>query len=407
MRTKPGCSHYDAIIVGARCAGASTAMLLARAGMRVLAVDRRAYGSDTLSTHALMRPAVLQLSRWGLLKRLLDAGTPLITATAFHYGDQEITIPLRASPQLPGLIAPRRTLLDRTLVDAAREAGAEVLHDTVVGDLVSGADARVRGVKMLTSDGTHLTVTADIVIGADGIGSLVAKRCGAQTLRRGQVSAAHLYAYVPIEPESSYRWYFREGVSGSFIPTNDGLACIVASVPTEHFDERFRGSHEDARLAVLRSLSPDLGAQAERAHVDGAIDGGIRVFRGVPGFLRQAYGPGWALVGDAGFFRDPITSHGISDALRDSESLARTILDGSAQAFASYQRERDFIAEQILDATDTIASFDWTLGDIETRHRQFSSVMKAEFEGIVERDMQARRFPRPWWQQRAEALRSA
>lgn len=407
MYIKPAYSHYDAIVVGARCAGASTAMLLARAGLRVLAVDRKAYGSDTLSTHALMRPAVLQLSRWGLLQRLLDAGTPLITATTFHYGDEQITIPLRASQQLRGLIAPRRTLLDRTLVDAAREAGAEVLHDTVVADLVSGADARMRGVKIVTSEGTPHTVTADIVVGADGIGSLVAKRSGAQTLRRGRVSAAHLYAYVPAEPESSYHWYFREGVSGSFIPTNDGLACIVASVPTEHFDERFRGGHEDARMAVLRSLSPALAAQAETAHGDSLSDGRIRVFRGVPGFLRQVYGPGWALVGDAGFFRDPITSHGISDALRDSESLARAVLDGSAQAFASYQRERDVIAEQILKATDAIASFDWTLSDIEARHRQFSSVMKAEFERIVEREMQARRSPWPWWQQRAEALRSA
>lgn len=405
MHIKPTYSHYDAIVVGARCAGASTAMLLARAGLRVLALDRKAYGSDALSTHALMRPAVLQLSRWGLLQRLLDAGTPLVTATTFHYGDDEITIPVRASQQLPGLIAPRRTLLDRTLVDAAREAGAEVLHDTVVADLVRDADARMRAVKMITSDGTNLTVTADIIVGADGIGSLVAKRSGAQTLRRGRVSAAHLYAYVPTERESSYHWYFREGLSGSFIPTNDGLACVVASVPTEHFDERFRGSHEDARLAVLRSLSPNLGAQAERAHVDGAIDGRIRVFRGVPGFLRQAYGPGWALVGDAGFFRDPITSHGISDALRDSENLARAVLDGSAQALASYQSERDSIAEPILDATDAIASFDWTLVDIENRHRRFSSVMKAEFESLAEREMQSR-FPWPRWQ-RPEALLSA
>lgn len=407
MHIKPASSHYDAIVVGARCAGASTAMLLARAGLRVLALDRKAYGSDTLSTHALMRPAVLQLSRWGLLQRLLDAGTPLVTATTFHYGDHEITIPLRASQQLPGLIAPRRTLLDGMLVDAAREAGAEILHDTVVADLVSDADARMRGVKMITSDGTNLTVTGDIIVGADGIGSLVAKRSRAQTLRRGRVSAAHLYAYVPTKPESSYHWYFREGVSGSFIPTNNGLACIVASVPTEHFDEHFRGGHEDAWMAVLRSLSPTLAAQAEKARGDSLSDTRIRVFRGVPGFVRQTYGPGWALVGDAGFFRDPITSHGISDALRDSESLARAVRDGSAEAFASYQRERDFIAEQILEATDEIASFDWTLGDIETRHRQFSSVMKAEFEGIIERETQARRFPRPWWQQRAEALHSA
>ena len=398
MRCKPAYSHYDAIIVGARCAGASTAMLLARAGLRVLALDRRAYGSDTLSTHALMRPAVLQLSRWGLLQRLLDAGTPLITATAFHYGDEEITIPLRASPQLPGLIAPRRTLLDRTLVDAAREAGAEVLHDTIVADLVSGADGRMRGVRIRTSDGMHFTVTTDIVIGADGIGSLVAKHCGAQTLRRGQVSAAHLYAYVPAEPESSYHWYFRAGMSGSFIPTNDGLACIVASVPTEQFDERFRGSHEGARMTTLRALSPGLAARAERAHDNSASDGRTRVFRGVPGFLRQAYGPGWALVGDAGFFRDPITSHGISDALRDSESLARAILDGSAQAFAAYERERDLIAGPILDSTDAIASCDWTLLDIENRHRQFSSVMKVEFERLAAWEMPVRRIPLVGWQ---------
>jgi len=393
MRIKPGCSHYDAIIVGARCAGASTAMLLARAGLRVLALDRRAYGSDTLSTHALMRPAVLQLSRWGLLRRLLGAGTPLITATAFHYGDEEITIPLRATPQLPGLIAPRRTLLDRTLVDAAREAGAEVLHDTVVADLVSSADGRMRGVQILTSDGAHLTVTADIVIGADGIGSLVAKRCGAQTLRRGQVSAAHLYAYVPVEPESSYHWYFREGVSGSFIPTNDGLACIVASVPTKQFDERFRGGHEDARMATLHALSPELAAQAGKA-----TRGRIHVFRGAPGFLRQAHGPGWALVGDAGFFRDPITSHGISDALRDSESLACAILDNTAKAFEVYQRERDLISGQILDATDAIASFNWTLLDIEDRHRQFSSVMKAEIVQLSQRDMPGCRAAGRGWQ---------
>jgi 2-polyprenyl-6-methoxyphenol hydroxylase-like FAD-dependent oxidoreductase len=187
---------------------------------------------------------------------------------------------------------------------------------------------------------------------------------------------------VPVEPGSSYHWYFREGLSGSFIPTNDGLACIVASVPTECFDERFRGAHEDARLAVLRALSPTLASQAERAH-----DGRVHVFRGVPGFLRQAHGPGWALVGDAGFFRDPITSHGISDALRDSESLARAILDGSARAFAAFQRERDLIAGPILGATDAIASFDWTLLDIEDRHRQFSTVMKAEVAQLSGRDM--------------------
>ncbi|RWE04383.1 MAG: NAD(P)/FAD-dependent oxidoreductase, partial [Mesorhizobium sp.] len=112
LMTSPRRGHYDAIVVGARCAGAATAMLLARAGLNVLAIDRKPYGSDTLSTHALMRPAVLQLWRWGLLEPLLKAGTPLIETTTFHYGDDEITIPLASGSDLPGLIAPRRTVLD-------------------------------------------------------------------------------------------------------------------------------------------------------------------------------------------------------------------------------------------------------------------------------------------------------
>ncbi len=120
---------YDVIIVGARCAGAAAALLLARAGMRVLAVDRQSYGSDTLSTHALMRPAVMQLARWGLLNPLIRSGAPVITSTTFHYGGHEVVIPIRQEPGIPGLIAPRRTVLDRLLVDAARDAGATVVHD--------------------------------------------------------------------------------------------------------------------------------------------------------------------------------------------------------------------------------------------------------------------------------------
>jgi flavin-dependent dehydrogenase len=120
-------SAYDVVVVGARCAGAATAMLLARAGLRVLAIDRQSYGSDTLSTHALMRPAVIQLSRWKLLDPLIQSGAPVITSTTFHYGEQEVPIAIRAEPGIPGLIAPRRTVLDRILVDAAASSGAEVL----------------------------------------------------------------------------------------------------------------------------------------------------------------------------------------------------------------------------------------------------------------------------------------
>ena len=383
----PKRAHYDAIIVGARCAGASTALLLARAGLQVLAIDRKPYGSDTLSTHALMRPAVLQLSRWGLLETLLKAGTPLIEATTFHYGDEEITIALNNAPDLPGLIAPRRVVLDRILVDAARKAGAEFLHDMAVADLFASAQGRVRGVEMRGAASMPVRVSADIVIGADGIGSLVAKCCGARATRQGGVSAAHVDGYAPIEPGTGYHWYFREGIAGSVIPTNDGLACIVASVPTRLFDQRFRVGHKRARMEVLEALSPALAEQAGRA----APDARLQAFRGVPGYLRQAHGPGWALVGDAGFFRDPITSHGISDALRDAEGLASAILGGSETALAAWQQERDEIAHRVLDTTDAVAAFDWTLADIGERHRRFSAVMKAEVQALGERELPHRR----------------
>ncbi len=387
----PKRSHYDAIIVGARCAGAATAMLLARASLKVLAIERKPYGSDTLSTHALMRPAVLQLWRWGLLDPLLRAGTPLIETTTFHYGDEEITIPLAAGSELPGLIAPRRTVLDRILVDAARKAGAEVLHEMAVGDLFADTHGRVRGIEIRAAGRASVRVSADIVVGADGIGSLVAKCVDAQPLRHGAVSAAHVYGYAPVEPGAGYHWYFRDGIAGSFIPTNDGLACIVASVPTGLFDQRFRLGHARARMDVLEALSPALAAQASLAPKDARL----QAFRGLPGYIRQAYGPGWALVGDAGFFRDPITSHGISDALRDAESLARAILDGSGAAFAVWQQLRDLIANQILDTTDAVAGFDWTLDDIGERHRRFSAVLKAEVQALAGQPIPARRASKP------------
>src|SRR5215467_4411875 len=109
---------YDAVVVGARAAGAATAMLLARRGLRVLAVDRGAYGSDTLSTHALMRAGVLQLARLGVLAGVLDSNTPAVRRTVFHYDGETVDVPIKPRDGVPALFAPRRTLLDRLLVDA-------------------------------------------------------------------------------------------------------------------------------------------------------------------------------------------------------------------------------------------------------------------------------------------------
>src|SRR5438445_616320 len=121
-------THYDVVVVGARCAGAATAMLLARNGLDVALVDRApAAGTDTLSTHALMRAGVIQLQRWGLLDQVVAAGTPAIRRTVFHYGDAATTVALKPFGGVDALYAPRRTVLDPLLVDAARDAGADVV----------------------------------------------------------------------------------------------------------------------------------------------------------------------------------------------------------------------------------------------------------------------------------------
>ena len=175
MQERISHDRYDVIIAGARCAGASTAMLLARQGLRVLVVDPARPGSDTLSTHALMRGGVLQLHRWGVLDAVRSAGTPAIRTTTFHYGDEVISIPIKERDGVDALYAPRRTVLDVALVDAAVAAGAEVAHGRSVVDLVTDDDGRVRGARIASSDRQSVDVSADLVIGADGINSRIAR----------------------------------------------------------------------------------------------------------------------------------------------------------------------------------------------------------------------------------------
>src|SRR5262252_5995342 len=164
---------YDAIIVGARCAGAATGLLLARSGAKVLVVDRQAYGSDTVSTHALMRCAVGQLNRWGLVPSVVAAGTPAIRSTTFHYSDEAIRVDIKPGHGVDCLFAPRRTVLDRLLVDAAREAGAEIHHGIALSGLQFASSGRAIGASLKDAGSACVTVRSDIVIGADGRQSTV------------------------------------------------------------------------------------------------------------------------------------------------------------------------------------------------------------------------------------------
>lgn len=366
------------IVVGARCAGAATAMVLARRGLSVLVLDRGREGTDTLSTHALMRAGVLQLHDWGILEPLRRKGTPLVRSTSFHYGDETVRIELRPRDGVEGLFAPRRYVLDQLLVDGAREAGAEVLHGIVMTDVMRSDEGRVIGVVAKDPDGGAIPVAAGLVIGADGMHSTVAKQVDAQPYRTARHTTAVVFSYFANVGLDDYHWYYRPGVSAGAIATNDGLTCVFAAFPPQRFEVLGRdvaAGHRD----VLRECSAELAAAVERAERKERYRG----FGGLLGYFRQSWGPGWALVGDAAYFKDPLTAHGMTDALVDAEHLARAVVVGSDEALAAYQQARDERSLTFFEVTDQIASFEWDLPAIKGLHKTLSEEMKREAAGVL------------------------
>jgi flavin-dependent dehydrogenase len=365
--------RYDVVIVGARCAGAATAFLLARSGAKVLLVDRQAYGSDTMSTHALMRGAVLQLSRWGLISHVLAAATPAIRSTTFHYGDESIRVDIKPDHGVDCLFAPRRTVLDPLLVDAARNAGAVVRHRVALSDLQIAPSGRVTGALLKDATGASALVRSDIVIGADGQQSTVAKLVNANAYVEGSNASAIVFGYYEHLDQDGLHWHFAPNVAAGVIPTNTGH-CVFAAVPARQFAETFGGDATNGFLGVLEANDARLRADVER----GSLIGRLRGFRGARGSLRQCHGAGWALVGDAGYFKDPLTAHGITDALRDAELLSRAVAIGGSRALSAYQHERDALSFPFLRITDSIASFSWSFDRIKELHLELGAVMKTE-----------------------------
>jgi 2-polyprenyl-6-methoxyphenol hydroxylase-like FAD-dependent oxidoreductase len=373
--------HYDAVVVGARCAGAATSMLLARRGLRVLVVERSAPGTDTLSTHALMRTGVLQLARWGLLDDVKRSSAPAVRTTTFHYGDETLALPIKKRNGVDGLYAPRRTVLDALLVDAARRAGAEVVFGQTVTNLVRAPDGRVCGITVATADGSAEQIRADLVIGADGVRSTVARLAGAEVRHAGKNMTSCVYGYFDGLEQRGYHWYYRPGVSAGAIPTNDGRTCVFVSVPDRRFRTTMRSDLDGAFLSVLAESDAALAPAVSRS----SRHGRLMAFTGCRGFLRQSWGPGWALVGDAGYFKDPLTAHGISDALRDAELLARAI-DGG-RSLAEYQARRDELSLRLFEITDRVASFEWSIDELKDLHLQLSREMNRETDAILEFDV--------------------
>jgi flavin-dependent dehydrogenase len=366
----------DVVIVGARCAGAATALLLARAGARVVVVDRGRYGTDTLSTHALMRGAVLQLHRWGVLPAIVQ-GTPAVTATTFSYLHEDVTVPIEPKYGVEALYAPRRTLLDGLLSAMAVESGAEAIYGVTVDGLVTGTDGRVRGVSAIAGGQRH-TIEADLVVGADGLYSTVARHVGAETVVAGRHAAAVLYSYWSGVNEANYRWVFRQDGSIGAIPTNGGT-CVFVSVPAPQFKDRVRGNATEAYHRLLHEVCPEFDARLEGATRVEAVHG----FGGHPGFIKRSTGPGWALVGDAGYFKDPATAHGITDALRDAELLARAVLAGTTPAMEQFEATRLELSRRLFEVTDEIASFGYSDVRLQALHRDFSREMSREVHALA------------------------
>jgi len=348
---------YDAIVVGARCAGSPTAMLLARKGYRVLLVDRATFPSDTLSTHYIHQPGMAHLARWGLLERLLATNCPPISQFALDVGPFTL---VGCAPPANGIgfgCCPRRQALDTMLVDAAVAAGVEVRQEFTVQGLLWD-DGRVAGVEGRSRDGAEVKERARMVIGADGLHSLVAKSVQAPEYNQKPALACVYYTYWSgVEMDGAELYPRPHRISFGF-PTNDGLVILGVGWPHAEF-HAYRADVEGNYLKTLE-LVPELAERIRSGRREERFTGTADL----PNFFRKPYGTGWALVGDAGYHKDPYTAQGITDAFRDAELLAEALdaaFSGRSeleQALAQYERQRNESVLPMYEFTCQLATLD-------------------------------------------------
>jgi flavin-dependent dehydrogenase len=350
-----GGRQYDAIVVGARCAGSPTAMLLASRGYDVLLVDKATFPSDTISTHIVHPTGAAALARWGLLDRVVASGCPPIHTYSFDFGPVRLA-GAPGTPESPVAYCPRRTILDQVLVDGAVAAGAEVREGFTVEEVLV-EDGTVVGIRGATKGGPTVTERARVVIGADGLRSIVARTVKPERYNEHPKLLCAYYSYWSgLEDDGHFAAFDRDDRGFAYAATNDGLTMVVGGWPYAQRDEvtDIQGEYlamfdRDPEFAErLRS-----GTQETKA-----------VGTAVPNFFRTPYGPGWALVGDAGYNRDFITAQGISDAFQDAEGLTAALheaLSGTVpwdEALAGYQRARDERATPMYELTLEIASLE-------------------------------------------------
>ncbi len=349
---------YDAIIIGARCAGSPTAMLLARKGYRVLLLDRATFPSDVISTHVIWPHACEILDRWGLLDKVEATGCPPVALNmTFDVGPFALHGGVFDRNDGRGGLCPRRTVLDKLLVDAAVTSGADLREQFTVDELIWDGD-RVAGIRGHGRNGAPVEERAQIVIGADGIHSSVAKAVQAAEYNNVAPLACYFYSYFSGMDVDDIEQYVRMNEGAAYFPTHDGLTLVAVAFPSAKFQEK-RTDIE----ASLRSVHDQVPGLAER--LDGARrEENWRGTAGVPGYFRKPFGPGWALVGDAGYDRDPITAQGIADSFHDAENITEAIDAGLSGhepmlgAMAKYEAARDERVMPLYHFTNQLATLE-------------------------------------------------
>lgn len=333
----------DVVVVGARCAGSAFARCLAKLGSRVVVVDQATFPSDMkLSTHLIWHAGVDILKEWGLLERLERAGTPLLKDFSLDLGQ----LVLRGKPpnaKVNAAIAPRRIVLDKILLDAAVEAGADVRQGVTFEELVRDASGRVTGIRCRQADGSALTVNAKVVVGADGRTSDVARAVAASGYHEFPVEkcSTNVYAYYSGVPTEGAEFYSTPERMAYAWATNDGQVMAGLILP----GREERASRADLEAMVFQELEATAPKLAARLRAGKREVEWRRV--SIPTGCRTASGPGWALLGDAGLTFDPITAAGMTNAFRDAEYLA-TALSGALRgeksiddALADFAKHRD------------------------------------------------------------------
>jgi flavin-dependent dehydrogenase len=356
--------RFDAVIVGGRVAGAATAMLLARAGRRVAVVERAPATADALSTHILFPAGNLQLQRWALLDDVVASGTAPTTQLVATVDGMSLPLPFPdPATGLRALHHPRRTVLDPLILAAAVEAGVEVFDGVAVDDVL-WEDDRVVGVTGRRRDGSPMALRARILVGADGMRSRVARSVDAPTYDEvGVVNATHYAYWSGLDDRGLEVWSSTAGLMAGVVPTNGG-SCVFVNCRPDHLSA-FRPDPAVGFHRLLVQVAPDLSERLRDAEQTSPIRG----TPGIPSFKRRPWGPGWVLVGDAGCTKDPVSAHGISDAMVSAELAARAIdsvLAGAPErpTMAAFHEHRDAFVSDIYDIAREWASYAWTAEDV-------------------------------------------